>query len=81
VAQRFAWPEALAPLVEFCRDPHPAADRLPGAADLVVSDPLRGSELVRRDIALVREYLADGGPKELARRAAGRLKKVARRRG
>ncbi|HJQ46134.1 MAG TPA: glycosyltransferase [Amycolatopsis sp.] len=81
VAQLFAWPEALAPLVEFCRDPHPAADRLPGAADLVVSDPLRGAELVRRDIALVREYLTDGGPKELARRVAGRLKKVAFRRG
>jgi GT2 family glycosyltransferase/glycosyltransferase involved in cell wall biosynthesis len=81
VAQRFVWPEALAPLIEFCRDPHPAADRLPGAADLVVSEPLRGGELVRRDIALVREYLADGGPKELARRAAGRLRKVTRRGG
>lgn len=81
VAQRFAWPKALGPLVEFCRDPHPAADRLPGAADLVVSAPLRGSELVRRDLALVREYLADGGPKELARRVAGRVRKVARRRG
>jgi GT2 family glycosyltransferase/glycosyltransferase involved in cell wall biosynthesis len=81
VAQRFAWPETLAPIVEFCRDPRPAADRLPGAADLVVSDPVRGAALVRRDLALVREYLADGGPVELARRAAGRLKKVARRRG
>ncbi|GAB2974070.1 glycosyltransferase [Amycolatopsis acidiphila] len=81
VAQRYAWPEALAPLVEYCRNPRPAADRLPGATDLVVSDPVRGKELVRRDLALVREYLADGGPKELVRRAAGRVKKVARGRG
>ncbi|GHF77982.1 GT2 family glycosyltransferase/glycosyltransferase involved in cell wall biosynthesis [Amycolatopsis bartoniae] len=81
VAQRFAWPQALKPLVEFCRNPRPAADRLVGAADLTVSDPLRGSEMVRRDLALVREYLADGGPKELARRVAGRLRKVARSRG
>lgn len=81
VAERYAWPEALKPLVEYCRDPHPAADRLPGATDLVLSDPLRGTELVRRDLALVREYLADGGPKELARRVAGRVKKVARGRG
>ncbi|SFK22376.1 Glycosyltransferase, GT2 family [Amycolatopsis sacchari] len=81
VARRYAWPEALKPLVEFCRNPRPAADRLPGAADLVVSAPLRGTEALRRDLALVREYLADGGPKELARRAAGRLKKLARSRG
>ncbi|KAA9158899.1 glycosyltransferase [Amycolatopsis acidicola] len=81
VAQRFAWPQALAPLVEFCRDPRPAADRLPGTADLVVTDPLRGTEMVRRDLALIREYLADGGPKELAKRVAGRVLKVARRRG
>ncbi|NKQ57840.1 glycosyltransferase [Amycolatopsis sp. K13G38] len=81
VAQRFAWPEVLTPLVEFCRDPRPAADRLPGSADLVVSDPLRGKELIRRDLELVREYLTDGGPKELARRVAGRVRKVARRRG
>lgn len=81
VAQRFAWPEALAPLVEFCRDPRPAADRLPGATDLVVSAPLRGPELVRRDLALVREYLAEGGPRELARRVGGRIRKVARGRG
>ncbi|PXY32389.1 glycosyltransferase [Prauserella muralis] len=79
VAERYTWPTVLAPLVEFCRDPRPAADRLPGAADLVPSEPLRGAELVRRDLALVREYLAEGGPAELARRAAGRVRKLARR--
>ncbi|QWF79264.1 glycosyltransferase [Amycolatopsis sp. CA-230715] len=79
VATRFTWPKALEPLVEFCRDPRPAADRLPGAADLVTTEPLRGKELVLRDVALVKEYLADGGPKELARRVAGRVRKVARR--
>jgi GT2 family glycosyltransferase/glycosyltransferase involved in cell wall biosynthesis len=79
VAQRFAWPTALAPLVEFCRDPRPAADRLPGAADLVVTDPLRGGEMVRRDLALIREYLDQGGPRELVRRVAGRVVKLARR--
>jgi hypothetical protein len=78
VAQRFAWPEALAPLVEFCRDPRPAADRLPGSTDLVVTNPLRGKQMLLRDAGLVREYLADGGPKELARRVAGRVLKVAK---
>jgi glycosyltransferase involved in cell wall biosynthesis len=80
VAQRFTWPKALNPLVEFCRDPRPAADRLPGSADLVVTDPLRGKEVLRRDVGLIREYLADGGPKELARRVGGRVLKVARQR-
>ncbi|MFF0149006.1 GT2 family glycosyltransferase [Amycolatopsis sulphurea] len=80
VAQRYAWPEALKPLVEFCRNPRPAADRLPGAADLTTAAPVRGAELVRRDVALVKEYLAAGGPGELARRATGRVVKVARER-
>lgn len=78
VAARFAWPTALAPLVEFCRDPRPAADRLPGSAALTTTGPLRGAELVRRDLALVREYLADGGPRELARRVRGRITRLVR---
>jgi hypothetical protein len=80
VAQRYAWPTALAPLVEFCRNPRPAADRLPGSADLVLTAPLRGKEVLRRDVDLIREYLADGGPKELVRRVGGRVLKVARQR-
>ncbi|WP_370946757.1 glycosyltransferase [Amycolatopsis sp. cg5] len=80
VAQRYAWPTALKPLVEFCRDPRPAADRLPGSADLVTTAPLRGKEFLRRDVELIKEYLADGGPRELARRVGGRVLKVAKQR-
>ncbi|ANN20499.1 glycosyl transferase [Amycolatopsis orientalis] len=80
VAQRYAWPEALKPLVEFCRNPRPAADRLPGTDDLVVTEPVRGKEMLRRDVDLIREYLADGGPKELVRRVGGRVVKVAKQR-
>ncbi|WP_394360658.1 glycosyltransferase [Amycolatopsis sp. SB7-3] len=80
VAQRYAWPEALKPLVEFCRNPRPAADRLPGSEDLVVTAPVRGKEMLRRDVDLIREYLADGGPKELVRRVGGRMVKVAKQR-
>lgn len=79
LSPNFAWPRALAPLVRFCRDPRPAADRLPGAADLVTSAPMRGTDLLRRDLKLVKEYLADGGPAELARRMTGRLRRLARR--
>lgn len=80
VAQRYAWPEALKPLVEFCRNPRPAADRLPGSEDLVLTEAVRGKEMLRRDVDLIREYLADGGPKELARRVGGRVVKVAKQR-
>ncbi|WP_329071605.1 glycosyltransferase [Amycolatopsis sp. NBC_01480] len=80
VARRYAWPEALKPLVDFCRDPHPAADRLPGSADLTTTPPVRGRQMVRRDVDLIREYLTAGGPSELARRVGGRVVKVARQR-
>jgi GT2 family glycosyltransferase/glycosyltransferase involved in cell wall biosynthesis len=36
VRERFTWEETLRPLVEFCRDPHPAADRVLGS----LSSPL-----------------------------------------
>lgn len=78
VAERFAWPTVLEPLVRFCRDPRPAADRLPGAAELVPSEPARGAARLRHDVALAREYLTQGGVGELARRATGRLRKIAR---
>jgi GT2 family glycosyltransferase/glycosyltransferase involved in cell wall biosynthesis len=78
VRDRFTWETVLAPLVEFCRDPKPAADRLPGNEPLVRARPLRAGEVLRRDVALVREYLDAGGPAELARRAAGRVWRLAR---
>jgi glycosyltransferase involved in cell wall biosynthesis len=77
VRERFIWETALAPLLRFCRDPRPAADRLPGTAPLSRTPPLRKGELVRRDLSLLREYLDAGGPIEVAKRAGGRLRKLA----
>ena len=79
VAERFTWPNVLRPLVEFCRDPRPAADRLPGGDLLAPAPPKSKAELVRRDLALVKSYLDEGGPSELARRVKGRVLKLARR--
>jgi len=78
VRERFTWETTLAPLVEFCRDPRPAADRLPGAKPLVRNAPLGRLGAIRRDAALVREYLDAGGPMELAKRVTGRVRKLAR---
>ncbi|MGH4023570.1 MAG: glycosyltransferase [Pseudonocardiaceae bacterium] len=78
VAQRFTWDAALAPLVEFCRNPRPAADRLGSSPGVVTrAEPARHRVpgALRRDAALVREYLAAGGPAEVARRAAGRVRR------
>ncbi|OLR90440.1 glycosyltransferase [Actinokineospora bangkokensis] len=80
VAERFTWENVLAPLTAYCRDPRPAADRLPGAEPLVERAPLSRAETVRRDLALVREYLDLGGPTELAKRAAGRVRRLAKER-
>ncbi|ASO22519.1 glycosyltransferase [Actinoalloteichus hoggarensis] len=80
VRERYTWTEALAPLVEFCRHPRQAVDRMPATEPLVRTPPLRTSEKMRKDLALVKEYLDLGGPTELARRAAGRLRRLARER-
>ncbi|WP_190821300.1 glycosyltransferase [Saccharopolyspora pogona] len=77
VRERFTWESVLAPLTEFCRDPRPAADRLKASAPLVRSPQLNRVETVRRDIALLREYLDAGGPFEVAKRATGRLRRLA----
>ncbi|MFL6119794.1 glycosyltransferase, partial [Actinophytocola sp.] len=77
VRERFTWETALAPLVSFCRDPHPAADRLPGTAPLVRRPPLGVGGALRRDLDLVKTYLDAGGPAELTKRAAGRVRRLA----
>jgi GT2 family glycosyltransferase/glycosyltransferase involved in cell wall biosynthesis len=77
VRERFTWDNVLAPLVAFCRNPVPAADRLPGAAPLVRNQPLGVARTIRRDLDLVRSYLDAGGPAELTKRAAGRVRRVA----
>jgi GT2 family glycosyltransferase/glycosyltransferase involved in cell wall biosynthesis len=78
VAQRFTWETVLAPLVEFCRHPRPAPDRLPGAPLTTPSRPTGIASTLRRDAALAGSYLAAGGPGEVARRAAGRLRRWAK---
>jgi len=76
VRERFTWDTVLAPLTSFCRNPTPAPDRLPGAEPLVRNRPLRAGQMLRRDTALIKEYLDLGGPTELVRRVASRVRRV-----
>ncbi|GAA1346855.1 glycosyltransferase [Saccharothrix algeriensis] len=78
VRERFTWEAALAPLVDFCRNPRPATDRLPGVAPMVRNRPLGRREKLQRDLRLVREYLDQGGAAEVAKRATGRVLKKLR---
>jgi GT2 family glycosyltransferase/glycosyltransferase involved in cell wall biosynthesis len=80
-------PEALADALEkvlydeefaaACRE-RIAVVREPGSAALVRTPELSKADKVKRDLRLVREYLDAGGPSELAKRATGRLRKIAR---
>jgi hypothetical protein len=78
----YSWETALRPLLEFCRAPRRAPDLLapdgkgrerslvPGR---LIDTGYRPS--LRGDAGLVKQYLAEGGPTELARRVAGRVRR------
>lgn len=86
VRDRFTWPAVLEPLVRFCRDPQPAGNRdsptLPsGAPRGSVASVSLVSDRLRADLDLARQYLSDGGVSEVAKRAAGRIRRLARELG
>jgi GT2 family glycosyltransferase/glycosyltransferase involved in cell wall biosynthesis len=81
VRDEYTWERALSPLLEFCRAPRRAPD-LVGAngrgAEGVVQGRLIDTSYepnLRGDLGLIREYMRQGGPGELSRRIAGRLRK------
>jgi len=84
IARTFTWPIVTAPLVQFCRNPRRAADLAAELGDADIGAPQVYQELkestVRQDIALVGEYLRQGGVAEVARRASGRVSRQVRER-
>ena len=88
VRQEFTWDKALAPLIEFCRDPRPAADRmLTDERTGRQASRIRGlRERIGHDLGTTRRYLANDGVQgtlaaagaRLKRNAAARKRKVAR---
>jgi GT2 family glycosyltransferase len=86
VRGRFTWEAAVEPLLSFCRAPRRAPDVVLGREErdgvvrmpvLAVTPPPRS---IRGDLRLLREYFREGGPREVVRRASGRLRRVARER-
>jgi glycosyltransferase involved in cell wall biosynthesis len=78
LAPDLTWPEALRPLVEFCRHPRRAPDLL---------DPLTAARLrrdlgppprvggLRREQTIALDHLRDGGPTQVAAKAWSRLRR------
>ena len=77
-ADRFTWSTALRPLVEFCRDPRRAVDlaHALGAPTASARAFQRRRPTVRDDLLLAKQYLSAGGPREVVRRATGRVRRV-----
>jgi len=77
VRQEFTWDKALAPLIEFCRDPRPAPDRLPpeepGRRQAGQTRVLRAR--IGGDIRTAQRYLAEGGVRSMLDAVTARLRR------
>ncbi|NRD25425.1 glycosyltransferase [Frigoribacterium sp. VKM Ac-2836] len=83
VREDFTWEKALAPLVEFCRDPHVAPDRALESTPVIRIKTMKGKvaksseekfhEIANRrhglgrDLALAKHYVTEGGGIEVLR--------------
>jgi len=77
-ADQYRWSTVLRPLVDFCRFPRRAADLAYELGEAVTrAEGFRRPWSLTGDLRLVRDYLAAGGPKELSRRVAGRVRRIA----
>lgn len=83
LATEMRWSTVLQPLVEFCRSPR----RAPDLADPGITANLRrdlaeiagGWRGLRYDLRTGIDHLRDGGPRLVATKAAGRLRRLAQR--
>jgi hypothetical protein len=81
LADTFRWSKALAPLVEFCRDPHRAPDLVdPDMARLLRTPPgrrTRRERLVywREDVRTVMMHVRSGDWKTMGKKAGGRVRR------
>jgi glycosyltransferase involved in cell wall biosynthesis len=77
MAPEFHWERALAPLVEFCRQPHRAPDLLDDYARRRLARSAarlyRPKTGLRREVEIAAEHLRDGGVRLLASKAASRV--------
>jgi glycosyltransferase involved in cell wall biosynthesis len=81
MAAELTWPKVLAPLVDFCREPRRAPDLLePAVTESLRHDLAEVKERWRGlayDLRTAADHLRQGGPALAARKAAGRVRRVA----
>ena len=78
VRDEYTWPTVLAPLLAYCRDPRPAADRLAGIAAVRppgMQAPARRWS-VGGDVRTLVLYVRQGGVREVGRRVLGRVRRL-----
>jgi hypothetical protein len=81
VAADFTWDRVLAPLVEFVRDPHHAADRPGGVSTGLAREFAGGATRVRQthgfrhDVSITWHYLVNSGPRTVVRKLARRMRR------
>jgi glycosyltransferase involved in cell wall biosynthesis len=73
VAERYTWPVVLAPLLEFCRAPHRAADAHRIGATAVDFHTLPLTTRMRLDVAATWRYLRTAGPRAVVDKVRWRL--------
>lgn len=81
VSAQFTWARSLAPLVAFTQSPRRSADRPLDRGRVAGPTPSRPGEARRRpriseDVKLARQYLAEGGLREVGSRAVGRVRRL-----
>jgi hypothetical protein len=79
VADDLRWSKVLEPLVQFCREPHRAADLLesvplPGTGPKRSSWKARGG--VGQDLRIVKTLVSEGGALLVLRKAVGRVRRA-----
>ncbi len=78
VREDFTWDKALAPLIEFCRDPRPAPDRVPPEAPghrPQASTIRRVRARISEDIKITRRHLSETGVRGVVAAANGRVQR------
>lgn len=71
VSQTLTWDHVARPLVDFCTDPAPAADRTNGRGQYSAASPFRRTTLMRRDLGrLIETYRQEGAAAAIHRGVA-----------
>jgi glycosyltransferase involved in cell wall biosynthesis len=76
LAEEFRWSRVLAPLVEFCREPHRAADLVDPDMAAAIPSITPGRSGLPADLVAVARMVRAGELRTLVRKAGGRVKRA-----